>query len=182
MLSPSKPVLQKYKPLIVKMVKDSTIIVTTKANYEFLCNVKTLFGLVFYLYWKQYRSYPSLYKDARHSFVILWLLSSFVKQTYNKCIVNLTPCFPPKYFSLFLELFEHINDKLCLTWWKEPASQVEYATFFIGGKLYMFHVTNGTTCVVCLVSKEAWVETTNSMKKQCSSIIARLNIELENDF
>jgi hypothetical protein len=114
--------------------------------------------------------------------VILWLLSSFVKQTYNKCIVNLTPCFPPKHFSLFLELFEHINDKLCLTWWKEPASQVEYATFFIGRKLYMFHVTNWTTCIVCLVSKEAWVENANSMKKQCSSTIARLIIELENDF
>jgi len=177
MLSPSKHFLQEYKPLIVKMAKDSTIIVTTKTNYELLCNVKTLFGLVFYLYWKQCRSYPSLYKDARHSFVILWLLSSFVKQTYNKCIVNLTLSFPPSISAFSLR---YLNTSM--TWWKEHASQVEYATFFIGGKLYMFHVTNWTTCVVCLVSKEAWVETANSMKKQCSFAIARLIIELENDF
>jgi hypothetical protein len=63
--------------------------------------------------------------------------------------------FSPKHFSLFLKLFEHINDKLCLIWWKEPTSQVEYVAFFIGGKLYMLHVTNLTTSVVNLVSKEA---------------------------
>jgi hypothetical protein len=45
MLSPSKHVLQKYKPLIVKMAKDSIIIVIAKVNYELLCNAKTLFDL-----------------------------------------------------------------------------------------------------------------------------------------
>ncbi len=66
--------------------------------------------------------------------------------------------FFPKHFSLFFKLFEHINDKLCLTWCKEPTFQVEYAAFFIGGKLYMLHVTNWTIGVVSLVSKEAWAE------------------------
>jgi hypothetical protein len=45
MLSPSKHFLQEYKPLIVNMAKDSTIITTTKTNYEFLCDAKTLLGL-----------------------------------------------------------------------------------------------------------------------------------------
>ncbi len=112
-----------------------------------------------------------MHKDAIHSFAILWLLSSLVNQTYKKCIVSLRPSFPPKRFSLFLKLFEHINDKLCLTWWKEPAYQVEYVAFFIGGKLYMLHVTNRTTCVVSLVSKEAWVEIVTSMEEQCSFIV-----------
>jgi hypothetical protein len=72
--------------------------------------------------------------------------------------------FSPKHFSLFLKLFEHINNKLCLTWWKEHAFQVEYVAFFIGSKLYMLDVTNRTTCVVSLVSKETWVEITTFMK------------------
>jgi hypothetical protein len=89
---------------------------------------------------------------AIHSFAILWLLSSFVNQTFS--LRNDTKI-SPKHFSLFLKLFEHINDKLCLTWWKEPTSQVEYVAFFIGDKLYMLHVTNRTTCAISLVSKEA---------------------------
>jgi hypothetical protein len=78
MLSPSKHVLQEYKPLIMKMAKDFAIITITKTNYELLCNVKSWLRLMFYLYWKQCKSYPTLYKDVKHSFVILWLLSSFV--------------------------------------------------------------------------------------------------------
>jgi hypothetical protein len=45
MLSPSKHVLQEYKPLIVKMAKDSSIIVIARVNYELLCDAKTLFDL-----------------------------------------------------------------------------------------------------------------------------------------
>jgi len=29
-----------------------------------------------------------------------------------------------------LELVENANDSFCLTWWKEPTSQVDYATFY----------------------------------------------------
>ncbi len=78
------------------------------------------------------------------------------------CELNIM--FSPKHLNLFLELFEHINDKLCLTWWKEHVFQVEYVAFFIGGKLYMLHVTNQTIGDVSLVSKEAWVKTITSMK------------------
>jgi hypothetical protein len=81
--------------------------------------------------------------------------------------------FSPKHFSLFLELFEHINGKLCLTWWKE------YATFFIGDKLYMLHVTNQTIGAISLVFKEAWVKTITSMKEQCSFVVIGLIVELE---
>ncbi len=35
----------------------------------------------------------------------------------------------------------------------------------------MLHVTNRTTCVVSLVSKEAWVEIVTSMEEQCSFIV-----------
>jgi hypothetical protein len=34
-----------------------------------------------------------------------------------------------------LELVEHANDSFCLTWWKEPISQVEYATFYFSWNL-----------------------------------------------
>jgi hypothetical protein len=45
MLSSSKHVLQAYKPLIMKMVENFTIITIAKVNYELLCDAKTLFGL-----------------------------------------------------------------------------------------------------------------------------------------
>lgn len=45
MLSPSKWVLNKYKPLIVKMVKVNSTINITKPNYELLCDVETFLGL-----------------------------------------------------------------------------------------------------------------------------------------
>jgi len=73
--------------------------------------------------------------------------------------------FSPKHFSLFLELFEHINDKVCLSWWKELAYQVEYVAFYIGGKLYMLHVTNQTIGVINLVSKKPWAVIVTSLKK-----------------
>jgi hypothetical protein len=76
--------------------------------------------------------------------------------TFKLCEANLQEMycefdtrFSPKHFSLFLELFEHINDKR-FTWWKELAFQVEYVAFFIAEKLYMFHVTNQTHVLLIL--------------------------------
>jgi len=123
------------------MVEDSIIIVIAKVNYEPLCDVKTLFGLACVLPLKWCKGCPSLQNNIIHSFTILWLLSSFVKQTYKKYIVNMTPGFPPSILAFSLSYLSTSNDKLCLTWWKEHASQVEYVAFFIGGKLYMLHVT-----------------------------------------
>jgi hypothetical protein len=34
-----------------------------------------------------------------------------------------------------MELVEHANDYFCLTWWKEPISQVDYATFYFSQNL-----------------------------------------------
>jgi hypothetical protein len=44
MFSPSKRVLNEYKPLIMKMAQDTTTINTTKVNHELLCDVETLLG------------------------------------------------------------------------------------------------------------------------------------------
>jgi hypothetical protein len=80
MLSASKHVLQKYKPLIVKMVKDSTIIANVKINYELLCDAKTLFSLACVLpLLEVVQGLSKFTQGTIHSFVILWLLSSFVK-------------------------------------------------------------------------------------------------------
>ncbi len=38
--------------------------------------------------------------------------------------------FPSWVCIFFLELVENANDSFCLTWWKEPTSQVDYATFY----------------------------------------------------
>jgi hypothetical protein len=73
--------------------------------------------------------------------------------------------FSPKHFSLFVDIFEHINDKLCMTRWKESTFEVEYVAFFIGSKLYMLHVTNWTKGAISFASKEAWAEIVNSMKE-----------------
>jgi hypothetical protein len=56
---------------------------------------------------------------------------------------------------------------------------LQATTFFIGGKLYVLHVTNQTIGVVSLVSKEVWVAIVTSLKERCSSAIVGLIIELE---
>jgi hypothetical protein len=70
-----------------------------------------------------------------------------------------------------VELIEHINDVVCLTWWKERTSQVDYATFFVGGNFYKLHVTNPITRVRNMVNKENWPRTIDYMKKQCIETI-----------
>jgi hypothetical protein len=44
-LLPSKQVLNEYKALIMKMAIDSANVQIAKANYESLCDPKTLLGL-----------------------------------------------------------------------------------------------------------------------------------------
>jgi hypothetical protein len=44
-----------------------------------------------------------------------------------------------------LELVENANDSFCLTWWKEPTSQVDYATFFFFVEL--FEHVNDSFCL-----------------------------------
>jgi hypothetical protein len=66
-----------------------------------------------------------------------------------------------------VELIEHISDVVCLTWWKELTSQVDYDTFFVGGKFYMLQVTNPITRVRSIVNKKNWPRAIDYMKKQC---------------
>ncbi len=62
----------------------------------------------------------------------------------------------PQHFSLLVELIEHINDVVYLTQWKKPTFQVDYIVFFVGGKLYMLHVTNSIMGVKSMANKEDW--------------------------
>jgi hypothetical protein len=57
---------------------------------------------------------------------------------------------------LLVELIEHINDVVSLIWWKELAYEVDYAVFFVGGKLYMLHVIDLITRIKSMVNKEDW--------------------------
>jgi hypothetical protein len=57
---------------------------------------------------------------------------------------------------LLVELIEHINDVVSLIWWKELAYEVDYAGFFVGGKLYMLHVIDLITRIKSMVNKEDW--------------------------
>jgi hypothetical protein len=41
-----------------------------------------------------------------------------------------------QHFFLLVELIEHISDVVCLTWWKELTSKIDYIVFFVGSKLY----------------------------------------------
>ncbi len=79
----------------------------------------------------------------------------------------------------FLEFFEHVNDSFCLTWWKEQASQIDCATFYLRGELCMIHVTNPTIGVVGLINKEAWVLVVDFVRKQCSTTTTCLIVKVE---
>jgi len=78
-----------------------------------------------------------------------------------------------------LEFFEHVNDSFCLTWWKEQASQIDCATFYLRGELCMIHVTNPTIGVVGLINKEAWVLVVDFVRKQCSTTTTCLIVKVE---
>jgi hypothetical protein len=39
------------------------------------------------------------------------------------------------HFSLFNDLVEHANETLCLTWWTQAKTLIDYVTFYFGGKL-----------------------------------------------
>jgi hypothetical protein len=45
--------------------------------------------------------------------------------------------------------------------------QVDYATFFVGGKFYELQVTNPIIKVRSMVNKENWPQVIDYMKKQC---------------
>jgi hypothetical protein len=83
--------------------------------------------------------------------------------TKKKCLVE--------HFSLFVELVEHINDALCLSWWKEPFIEINYIAFYVGSKLYMFHVTNPTIGLMSLMDRKAWAKSIDSMKNNVPRLL-----------
>jgi hypothetical protein len=105
------------------MAKDSTITAIAKVNYELLCNAETLLSLVCVLPLLKLVQGLSKFTQGRLTFICDFVVA------FKLCETNLQEMycepntkFSPKHFSLFLELFELINSKLCLTWWKELAS------------------------------------------------------------
>ncbi len=63
---------------------------------------------------------------------------------------------------------------VCLTWWKDLASKVDYTAFFVGGKLYMLHATNPIIGIKNMVNKEDWVQAIDFVKKQCTEVVVDL--------
>jgi hypothetical protein len=47
----------------------------------------------------------------------------------------------------------------------KPTYEVDYATFFVGGKLYMLHVTDLITRIKSMVDKENWARAIDYVKK-----------------
>jgi hypothetical protein len=71
-----------------------------------------------------------------------------------------------QHFNCFQDLFEHIHEHLCLTWWKKLTTCIEYATFFGGGKFYMLHTHDLITKeAMGLITKQVWVDYVESMKQ-----------------
>ncbi len=73
--------------------------------------------------------------------------------------------YSPHHFFLLFELIEHINDVVCLTWWKEHASKVDSIVFSVGGKIYMLDVLDLITRIKSMVNKEDWARAIDYMKK-----------------
>jgi len=76
-----------------------------------------------------------------------------------------------EHFPLFVELVEHINDALCLTWWKEPFIEIDYFAFYMENKLYMPHVTNPTIGVMSLMDRKASAKSIDSMKNNVPRLL-----------
>jgi hypothetical protein len=63
--------------------------------------------------------------------------------------------FTSSHLSLFNDLVEHADETLCLTWWTQAKTLIDYVAFYFGGKVYnMFHTTNATIKVMGIVTRE----------------------------
>jgi len=61
------------------------------------------------------------------------------------------------HFSLFNDLVEHANETLCLTWWTQTKTLIDYIAFYFGGKLYNMLHTNATIKVVGIMTREIYM-------------------------
>jgi hypothetical protein len=62
------------------------------------------------------------------------------------------------HFSPFNDLVEHANETLCLIWWTQAKTLIDYVAFYFGSKLYnMLHTTNATIKVVGIVTREIYM-------------------------
>jgi hypothetical protein len=184
MLSPSKRVLCEYKTLVVKIVEDSVTIDIAKTNYELLCDLETLLGLSCIIPLLELLQGLSKFTQSQQTFICDFI------SALKLCEANLFTIycearkrFSSQHFSCFQDLCEHIHEHLCLTWWKEFATCIEYAAFFLGGKLYVLHIHDLITEeAMGLIAKQVWANYVESMKWQCFEATTNLISESERNF
>ncbi len=128
-----KRVLVEYKILIIKMDIDSATIDNAKTNNVMwkLCQV----WLSCCHFWKQCKG-CSRFAQGCDTFICDQGFKFVKLSNLFNMYCEIKKIYSLDHFSLFLELFDHFNDALCLIRWKELASQIEYATFLCG-RLYV---------------------------------------------
>jgi hypothetical protein len=88
-----------------------------------LCDAKTLFGLACVLPLMEMVQRLSKFAQWCHTFICDFVVAFKLSETnLQEMYYEPNTKFSPKHFSHFLKLLEHINEKWCLTWWKEPTS------------------------------------------------------------
>ncbi len=154
MLAPSKRMFGKYKTLMGKMSDDVANNAVTNTNYELLCDVETIMGLTCVLLMLE--AMQNLNKLAQNKdtficdFVSAVMLCQFEIYTIY---VNLEKQYSRNQFQAFMDLVTFKNDALCVEWWINPKSHVEFFGFSFIQCLYMLQKTNKTTKEVSMVTK-----------------------------
>ncbi len=71
------------------------------------------------------------------------------------------------------------NDALCVEWWTNLQSHVEFVGFFFIQHLYMLRKTNKTAKEVSMVTRDDWVCVYQNVKDQCTFVAKGLIVELD---
>jgi hypothetical protein len=130
MLSPLKRVLAENKALVVKMIEDNATNAIAKLNHQLLCDVETLLGLSCVLPLLEIVVGLSKFAQGWHTFICDFVfVVKLVKMDLFTMYYDTNKSYVASHFSTFLNLIEDINEAFHLTWWTEPISQVEFATF-----------------------------------------------------
>ncbi len=128
MFSPSKRVLNEYKPLIMKVAQDTATINTTKVNHELLCDVETLLGFTCIFPLLEIVQGFSKFAQPRcaifiHDYVSIIKLAKVDLQTMY--------CDPNFRSSYYL-----ISPSSMMLWWTQVETLIDYVAFYFRSKLY----------------------------------------------
>ncbi len=131
MFSLSKRIFNEYKTLVVKLVEDSVNVDIAKTNYEFLCDPKTLLSLFCIIPLLELVQGLSKFAQSQQTFICDFI---FALKLYEVDFFTMYCEFGKRFFSqhfnCFQDICEHIHEHLCLIWWKELTTCIEYAAFF----------------------------------------------------